>query len=57
MGLVTTIFTQLPPVTSDSILLPQPELVLDHHVIQKGKYHPKVEVLIKWKGTSANDAT
>ena len=28
----------------------QPETVLDCQVIQKGKYHPKSEILGKWKG-------
>ena len=57
VGPVTTISTQLPPVTNDSILVPQPELVLDRRVTQRGKFRLKVEVLIQWKGTSANDAT
>ena len=57
VGPVTTISTQLPPVTDETIILPQPETILDHRVIQKGKYHPKVEVLIKWKGAPEDDAT
>jgi hypothetical protein len=57
VGLVTTIFTQLPPVTDEASILPQPTTVLDRRVIQKGQYHPKFEVLIKWKGASADDAT
>jgi hypothetical protein len=57
VGPVTTISTQLPPVSDEANILPQPETVLDRRVIQKGQYRPKVEVLIKWKGASADDAT
>ena len=38
-------------------ILPQPKTVLDRRVVQKGQYHLKVEVLIKWKGASNDDAT
>ena len=55
-GLVTTISTQLPPVTNEIVIHPQPETVLDGRVIQKGRYLLKVEVLIKWKGASVEDA-
>jgi len=57
VGPVTTISIQLPPVTDEANILPQPEIVLDRRVIQKGQYHLKVEVLIKWKGASEDDAT
>jgi hypothetical protein len=57
VGPVTTISTQLPPVNDEANILPQPETVLDRRVIQKGQYRPKVEILIKWIGASADDAT
>ncbi|KAL5775263.1 hypothetical protein ACOSP7_012820 [Xanthoceras sorbifolium] len=47
----------LPPVSDESTVLPMPEKVLDRRVIQKGKYHPRTEVLIKWAGDSVEDAT
>ncbi|KAL5739508.1 hypothetical protein ACOSQ2_028688 [Xanthoceras sorbifolium] len=47
----------LPSVSDDSIIIPQPEKILDRRIIQKGKYRPKEEVLIKWVGTPAKDAT
>ncbi|KAL9447417.1 hypothetical protein AB3S75_014979 [Citrus x aurantiifolia] len=49
--------TQLPPVAEDSTILPQPEAVLNHRVIRKGKYRPRSEILIKWKGAPMEDAT
>ncbi|KAL5810866.1 hypothetical protein ACOSQ4_027434 [Xanthoceras sorbifolium] len=47
----------LPPISDDSVVLPQPEKVLDHRIIQKGKYRPKIEVLIKRAGVLKEDAT
>ncbi|KAL9407700.1 hypothetical protein AB3S75_046273 [Citrus x aurantiifolia] len=49
--------TQLPPVAEDSTILPQPEAVLNRRVIRKGKYRPRSEILIKWKGAPMEDAT
>jgi hypothetical protein len=57
VGPITTISTQLPPVTDEANILLLPEIVLDRRVVQKGQYHPKVEVLIKWKGALDDDAT
>lgn len=49
---------QLPPIDeATTSILPQPESVLARHVIQKGKYHPWTEILVKWKGAVAEDAT
>eukprot|EP00257_Ricinus_communis_P019800 XP_015578893.1 uncharacterized protein LOC107261783 [Ricinus communis] len=48
--------SQLPPVSDDSIILPQPEVILDRQVIQKGKYRPKSEILVQWKGALKEDA-
>nr|GEV27144.1 transposon Ty3-G Gag-Pol polyprotein [Tanacetum cinerariifolium] len=36
---------------------PQPEAVLEERVVKKGKYRPKAEVLVKWKGFPREDAT
>ena len=47
----------LPPIFGDSTVLPAPELILDRRIIQKGKYRPKMEVLVKWIGAPAEDAT
>ncbi|KAL5782523.1 hypothetical protein ACOSP7_007552 [Xanthoceras sorbifolium] len=47
----------LPPVSDDSIIIPQPEKIMAQHIIQTGKYRPKEEVLIKWVGTPTEDAT
>jgi len=38
-------------------LLPEPEFILDRHVIQKDKYHTKTEILVQWKGASLEDDT
>ncbi|KAL5718322.1 hypothetical protein ACHQM5_011235 [Ranunculus cassubicifolius] len=57
LGSITPTSTQLPPYTDDSILLPQPEVVLERRVIHKGKYRPKSEILVKWKGAEVADAT
>ena len=54
---VTQLFTELPPVTDDSRILPQPEAVLDRRIIHKGKYRLKSEILIKWKGAPVECAT
>ena len=57
LGPVTATSTQLPPVSDTSTVLPQPEAVLDRRVIHKGKYRPKSEILVKWVGAPAEDAT
>nr|GEY27471.1 Ty3/gypsy retrotransposon protein [Tanacetum cinerariifolium] len=36
---------------------PQPACILDERVIQKGKYRPKTELLVKWVGCPREDAT
>ncbi|KAJ0744829.1 putative nucleotidyltransferase, Ribonuclease H [Helianthus annuus] len=46
-----------PPLSTDAPVMPQPELVLDRRVVQKGKYRPRAEVLIKWVGGTIDDAT
>lgn len=57
LGPVTQATPQLPPTSVDSTILPQPKVVLDRHVILKGKYRPRKEVLIKWSGAPMEDAT
>nr|GEY07080.1 transposon Ty3-G Gag-Pol polyprotein [Tanacetum cinerariifolium]GEY17097.1 transposon Ty3-G Gag-Pol polyprotein [Tanacetum cinerariifolium] len=47
----------LPPVTNEDMILPQPEAVIDHRVIHKGKYRPNSEALVIWKGARIEDAT
>ena len=48
---------QLPPVSDDVVLLPQPESILERRVVQKGLYRPKTELLVKWVGLPAEEAT
>ena len=40
----TLVQNQLPLVSEDFVILPQPEVVLDRRVIQKGKYRPRSKV-------------
>lgn len=49
-----------PPPVDEPVQLqtiPQPELVLEERVVQKGKYRPKTENLVKWVGQPREDAT
>ena len=54
---ITPLSSQLPPLTNDSSIVPQPASILARREIQKGKYHPKAEVLVKWVGALDEDAT
>ena len=56
-GPIESAIVTLPPVSDDATILPEPEFVLDRRVVQNGKYRPKTEVLIQWKGASREDAT
>ncbi|XP_011000836.1 PREDICTED: uncharacterized protein LOC105108282 [Populus euphratica] len=47
----------LPPVSADVQILPEPKVILDRRVVQKGKYRLKTEVLVQWKGASHEDVT
>lgn len=47
----------LPPISAEEVLLPEPEAILDRRVIQKGKYRPKTEILVQWKGALPEDAS
>jgi len=57
LGSITPLSSQLPPLAYDSSVLPQPASILARCEIQKGKYRPKAEVLLKWVGASEDDAT
>ncbi|KAA8549573.1 hypothetical protein F0562_001409 [Nyssa sinensis] len=57
LGNIRPVFTVPPPVADDSTILPQPETILARREIQKGKYRPRTEILVKWMGTTAEDAT
>ncbi|GJT12040.1 transposon ty3-G gag-pol polyprotein [Tanacetum coccineum] len=47
--------TQDEPVVSPTLM--HPEEILEERVVQKGKYRPKTELLVKWKGRPREDAT
>ena len=53
LGSITPTSAQLPPVSDESILLPQPESILAQRVIHKGKCRPRTEFL----GAPIEDAT
>lgn len=57
LGPITHTSTQLPPVTENSTILPQPEAILDRRVVRKGKYRPNSEILVNWEGATAEDVT
>ena len=57
LGSITPTSAQLPPVSDESILLPQPESILAQRVIHKRKYRPRTEFLVKWLGAPIEDAT
>ena len=46
-----------PPISSDSTVIPTPELILDRQIIQKGKYRPKTKVLVRWIDAPTEVAT
>ncbi|GKA56327.1 transposon ty3-G gag-pol polyprotein, partial [Tanacetum coccineum] len=45
------------PAAVDVPQTPQPECILDERVVQKRKYRPKTELLVKWVGCPREDAT
>ncbi|XP_034892305.1 uncharacterized protein [Populus alba] len=57
LGSITPLSSQLPPLANDSSILPHPASILARCEIQKRKYHPKAEVLVKWVGASEDDTT
>ena len=57
LGPITSTIAQLPTMSETATILPQPESVIDRRVVCKGKYRPKIEILVKWVGTPVEDAT
>lgn len=57
LGTDHIISPQLPTFADSSSILPQPEMILDRRVIQKGRYRPRQEILVKWIGSPTADAT
>ncbi|KAJ8751592.1 hypothetical protein K2173_016841 [Erythroxylum novogranatense] len=57
LGDVPVTSPTLPPSSEDHPILPQPEKILRQCTVQKGKYRPRTEVLIKWLGAPEEDAT
>lgn len=56
IGEQTTPLTELPKITIDGTLEPEPITVLDRRLVKRGQ-RAGVEVLIQWKGMNKNDAT
>ncbi|KAL7096902.1 hypothetical protein ACP275_10G109800 [Erythranthe tilingii] len=57
LGPVAPTSPAIPPISDSSIILPQPEAVLDRRVICKDKYRPKSEILVKWICAPVEDVT
>lgn len=57
VGVVSPASPGLTPISETSTMLPQPEAILDRRTIQKGKFRPKTEILVRWKGALPEDAT
>ena len=57
MGTTPPASVILPPVSKASTLLLQPEVILDKRIIQKGRYCPRTEILVKWLNAPVEDAT
>lgn len=57
LGPIVAISQDIPSVSVDSNILPQPEAILQSRIVQKGKYRPKTEILVQWKGAPDEDAT
>ena len=57
LGPDVPISPSLPPTNVDSVILPLPEAMLDSSVIQKDRYRPREEILVKWAGSPREDAT
>ena len=56
IGEQTTPHTELPKITTDGTLEPEPEIVLDRRLVKRGQ-RAGVELLIQWKGMNKDDAT
>lgn len=58
LGSTVPTSSQLPMTDTDPPpLLSQPEAILDSRLVQKGKYRPRTEILVKWQGRPVEDAT
>ena len=57
LGPLPVISSNLPPVSDSFTQFPQPESVLDSHIVHKGNYRLKTEILVKWVGASVEYAT
>ena len=57
LGNIKPVSPMPPPVADDSTIFPQSKTILARREIQKGKYRPRTEILVKWMGTTAEDAT
>lgn len=57
LGPIAPISQDLPPISDNSEILPQPEAILQSRVVRKGNYRPKTEILVKWRGAPTEDAT
>lgn len=54
---VTHSLAAIPPMNGEAMeLLHRPDSILEQRVVSKGKYHPKEEILVTWKGTLIEDA-
>ena len=56
IGEQTAPHTELPKITTDGTLEPEPEIVLDRRLVKRGQ-RAGLEVLIQWKGMNKDDAT
>jgi len=46
---VTPVSSTLPSMSDNSTVMPQPKFILNNHLIRKGNYCPKTEILVQWK--------
>jgi hypothetical protein len=56
LGSSTSALPQLPPIDSDVVFRPEPAAVLDRRT-RPWNNRPLIELLIRWEGQSADDAT
>lgn len=57
LGPTPTFSLTFPPTADDDTIVPHPEKILERRVIQKGRYRPKMEILVKWRGAPVEDGT
>jgi hypothetical protein len=56
LGSSSSVVPKLPPVDSNGVAQPEPLEILDHHSRPRHN-RPFIELLVRWDGQSANDAT